>query len=295
MNAKVVDAGQDPGVPQPDGAGKPPSKKTGARVKTGSAVWRVLGLLLLSSFPLIFGALRLNELASGAEITPANARFFTSPEPVVVHIVGAAVFALLGAFQFASGFRRRHPGWHRVAGRLLIGCGLLVGLSALWMTLFYPGPDRANALLYALRLLFGSAMVVSIVLGFAAIRRRDVTRHRVWMMRGYAIGLGAATQMLTLMAGEIIGGPPSELSRALLMGAGWVINLAVVERVILARPSPPACPASAVVSPPLVPIATRRVPLPTSVKVEDPTGRDPSLVDGPPGRTTGRRRRAPGG
>jgi hypothetical protein len=159
--------------------------------------------------------------------------------------VSAGVYALGGAFQFASGFRRRRPGWHRAAGRLLVLCGLLVGLSGLWMTLFYPWPKGDGALLYALRLLFGSAMVVSIVLGFTTIRRGNVIGHRAWMTRGYAIGLGAATQMLTLMAGEIIAGPPSELSRALLMGAAWVINLAVAEWAIRKRRIPRARTASA--------------------------------------------------
>ena len=60
------------------------------------------------------------------------------------------------------------------------------------------------------------------------------------MMRGYAIGLGAGTQVLTLAAGELIAGPPSELSRALLMGAAWVINLAVAEWAIRRRPARPA-------------------------------------------------------
>ena len=54
--------------------------------------------------------------------------------------------------------------------------------------------------------------------------------------------------MLTLAAGELIAGPPSELSRALLMGAGWVINLAVAEWAIRKRPAVPARTASAVVS-----------------------------------------------
>jgi hypothetical protein len=44
-------------------------------------------------------------LSGSAEITLANARFFASPLPVVVHIVSASVYAILGAFQFASGFR----------------------------------------------------------------------------------------------------------------------------------------------------------------------------------------------
>ena len=184
--------------------------------------------------------MRLNELARGAEITPANARFFASPLPVIVHIVGSSLFAILGAFQFSTGFRRRWPRWHRVAGRLLVLAGLLVGLSGLWMTLFYPRPIDDGDLLSALRLLFGSAMIVSIVLSFTAIRRRDVRGHRAWMMRGYAIGLGAGTQVLVLMVGEMIAGKPGEFSRALLMGAAWMINLAVAEWVIRKRSAPQA-------------------------------------------------------
>ncbi|HEX9988335.1 MAG TPA: DUF2306 domain-containing protein [Chloroflexia bacterium] len=178
------------------------------------------------------GAFRLTELTGGAQITPANARFFASPLPVVMHIVSSSLFAVLGAFQFSARFRRRRPGWHRAAGRLLVPCGLLVALSALWMTLFYPRPALTGDLLYVLRLLFGSAMIVSLVLGFAAIRRGNVKQHRAWMMRGYAIGLGAGTQVLTLLAGELIFGPPGELSGDILRGAAWVINLAVVEWAI---------------------------------------------------------------
>jgi uncharacterized membrane protein len=248
MQANVSDTGRAAAAPQSDESGKPPSRKTRAPAKAGSAAWLVAALLVLSALPLAGGAFRLSQLAGGAEVTPANARFFAAPLPVVLHIVGAGVYALLGAFQFAPGFRRRLPGWHRVAGRLVVLCGLLVGLSALWMTLFYPWPAGDGALLYALRLLFGSAMVVSIVLGFAAIRRGDVMAHRAWMSRAYAIGLGAATQMLTLTAGELVVGPPTELSRALLMGAGWLINLAVAEWAIRRRRSRPGRPAAAGVS-----------------------------------------------
>jgi hypothetical protein len=67
------------------------------------------------------------------------------------------------------------------------------------------------------------------------------------MMRGYAIGLGAGTQALTLAAGEVLLGPPGETSRALLMGAGWAINLAVAEWAIRRRPAPFARSAAAVV------------------------------------------------
>ena len=240
MNAHVSDAGRALKVPQRNEGGQPSSQKPKAPAQGCSATCLVAALLVLSAIPLVIGAFVLTELAGGPEIIPAKERFHASPLPVVLHITSAAIYAILGAFQFAPGFRRRRPGWHRAAGRLLVGCGLLVGLSGLWMTLFYPWPDGDGALLYAFRLLFGSAMVVSIVLGFTTIRRGDVRRHRAWMTRAYAIGLGAGTQMLTLAAGEIIAGPPSELSRALLMGAGWVINVAVAEWAIRRRPAPPA-------------------------------------------------------
>jgi uncharacterized membrane protein len=250
MNANVYDEERTPDLSQPNESGKPAPQKTKTPGRTGSAGWRVVvALLVLSAIPITAGAFRLNQLAGGAQITPANARFFASPLPVVVHIVDASLFAILGAFQFATGLRRRWRGWHRWAGRLVVICGLLVGFSGLWMTLFYPHPVGDGDLLSALRLLFGSAMIVSMVLGYTAIRRRDVIRHRAWITRGYAIGLAAGTQTLTLLAGELIAGKPNELSRALLMGLAWVINLAVAEWVIRKRLAPRSRAASVVVSP----------------------------------------------
>jgi uncharacterized membrane protein len=185
------------------------------------------------------GSLRLVTLASVAEITPDTARAAAAPLPVVVHIVTAAVFAVLGAFQFAAGFRRRRSGWHRAAGKLLVACGLLVGLSGVWLALFYPRGQNVGDLLTAFRLFFGSAMLVSVVLGFVAIRRRNVRAHRAWMTRAYAIGLGAGTQMFTGLLASFLVSPPTELSRALQDGAGWAINLAVAEWIIRRRPAPP--------------------------------------------------------
>jgi hypothetical protein len=247
MKANTYGERQAPDVPQHNEPATPTSQKSNTPAKSRSAKWLIAGLLFLSAIPMAAGAVRLTRLTGGAEITPANARFFASPLPVVLHIVGASVYAVLGAFQFSTAFRRRRPGWHRVAGRLLIPFGLLVGLSGLWMTLFYPRPAGDGDLLAAFRLLFGSATIVSIVLGFAAIRRRDIKGHQAWMMRAYAIALGAGTQTLALMIGELIAGKPSELSRALLMGAAWVINLAVAEWAIRKRPAPRARTSSTVV------------------------------------------------
>ena len=145
-----------------------------------------------------------------------------------MHIVAAIGYAMLGAFQFSAAIRRRRPGWHRRAGRVLVALGLAVALSALWMTLFYPQQDGTGDLLYLFRLLAASGMGVSLVLGVTAIRERDIARHRAWMTRAYALGLGAGTQAFTVGFGEAAFGT-GVIRTDLMMGAGWAINLAVAE------------------------------------------------------------------
>ncbi|WP_394768225.1 DUF2306 domain-containing protein [Lacisediminihabitans sp.] len=166
-----------------------------------------------------------------AGITAENARFLDSPVAVVTHIVSATVFSLIGAFQFVPALRRR-GGWHRIAGLVLIPAGLLAALSGLWMAVFYPHPPGDGLALVVLRLIFGTAMVASIVLGIRAVRRRDFVRHGEWMTRAYAIGVGAGTQAIVLIPESLGFGSTNELFRAVFMGAAWVINLAVAELVI---------------------------------------------------------------
>src|ERR1700730_5029985 len=194
------------------------------------------GLILLSAVPVIAGAVLLIALAAGAHITPQNARFFASPIPVVLHIPPASVSLLLGPLQFVPAFRRRRPGWHRAAGRLLIPCGLAAALAGLWMTLFYPLAPRGGELLRGVRLVFGSAMAVSLVLGFTAIRRRDIANHRAWMIRGYAIAQGAGTQVLLSVPWLVMTGRSAEgLSKTLMMADAWMINIALAEWIICRR------------------------------------------------------------
>jgi uncharacterized membrane protein len=192
--------------------------------------WPVPAVLVaLSTIPLTAGALRLVQIAGGPAVIPADHRFAGFPGALVAHIVGAAVFALVGAFQFVPRLRRRT--WHRRAGRVVAAAGLVVAVSALWLTLFYAPQPGSGTLLFVFRLVLAPAMTICLVLGFAAIRRRDLIAHRAWMMRAYALGLGAGTQALTEGIGEGLLGHGvlvADLSR----GAAWAINLAIAEWLI---------------------------------------------------------------
>jgi uncharacterized membrane protein YozB (DUF420 family) len=218
-------------------------RRTSSRMKWGVPA----ALIVLSLIPVIAGAARLSQLTGGAAVTEENARFFDSPIPVVTHIVTVTVYSLLGAFQFVPTLRRISPprrvsslrgggrSWHQMAGRILVPAGLLAALSGLWMSVFYALPETDGQVLLVLRLIFGSLMVGSIILGLLAIRRRDFAVHGAWMTRAYAIALGAGTQALVLLSWMLIAGPTDQTMRAVLMGASWVINLAVAEYFIRRR------------------------------------------------------------
>lgn len=191
------------------------------------------GLIALTLIPMAAGTMRLTELGTGAEVTPANARFFDSPLPVVLHIVGSTLFLLLGALQFVPSLRRRR--WHRWAGRLVAPAGVVSAASGLWMAVMYDLPSNNGLGLMVMRIALALAMAGAIVFAVLAIRRGDVGTHSAWMTRAYAIGLGAGTQVLTAGTWAILVGPPDELANTVLMGLGWGINLVVAEIVIRRR------------------------------------------------------------
>jgi len=189
--------------------------------------------MALGLVPAVAGGARLAQLAGGNTAGTEAARFFAAPFPVTIHIVAAVVYSMLGALQFSPGLRRANPGWHRISGRILIPAAVLVAVTGIWMTLTYPSPPNDGTMVFVERLIFGSAMLISVVLGVDAIRRRRYAEHGAWMIRAYAIGLGAGTQVLTHLPWFLVSDlEPGPTPRAVMMGLGWVINLAVAERVI---------------------------------------------------------------
>lgn len=201
-----------------------------------SSPWPIAALLLLAALPLTFGVLRLLQFAGVVEVMPPISGEFRSAAPIVLHIGGAMLYAVLGAFQFSAAIRRRWPAWHRLTGRVALAGGLLVALSALWLTANYATATPGGILLAGLRVVFASGLLASLGLGLAAALQRDFRRHSEWMIRAYALALGAATQMIVLMLAQmVLGGAPGELAREFLMGFAWTLNLSVAEWVIRRR------------------------------------------------------------
>ena len=209
---------------------------TNTRAPRTRGLWLIpTGLILLSMIPIVSGSLRLAQLSGGPELLPEATRFSSFPVPVILHIVSGTLFSIVGAFQFLPALRRGRRSWHKVAGRVLIPAGLVVALSGLWMASFSALPAAGGPLLQALRLIFGSYMIVSIVLGVRALARRKYAAHGDWMTRAYALGVAAGTQAIFLIPVSFTFGSSHELARAVAMGAAWIVNLGVAELVIWLR------------------------------------------------------------
>lgn len=192
--------------------------------------WRIAaGLIFLSLIPAAAGTHRVLQIAGGAAVTPENARFMEAPVPAVLHIVSVVVYCVVGAFQFVPVVRARFLRWHRYSGRVLVPAGLVASLSGLWMTFMYAWPQYDGYGLYVVRIIVGTIMTVSLILGYTSILRKDIRHHRAWMMRAYGLGLGAGTQVFTHIPWLLLPEHHTEMFRTVSMAAGWAINLAFVE------------------------------------------------------------------
>jgi uncharacterized membrane protein len=107
-----------------------------------------------------------------------------------IHILPGALFLGLTPLQFAAGFRQRNLKFHRRMGTLLVVCALIIGFSALIMS-FQMNIGGANET--AATTLFGIAFLICLLKAYIYARRRQIERHREWMIRTFGIGLGVAT------------------------------------------------------------------------------------------------------
>jgi hypothetical protein len=126
-----------------------------------------------------------------AQFAALDDLFARYPALTLIHIIPGVLFMLLGPLQFSTTIRARHLQWHRWSGRIYLISSLIIGVSALVMSLAMPaigGLTQAVATtLFALLFLF------DLGIAYWHVRHRQITLHREWMIRAFAIGLAVAT------------------------------------------------------------------------------------------------------
>lgn len=128
---------------------------------------------------------------SPAGSPPFDGGFARHPLITLIHILPGALFMILGPLQFMQGIRDRHIRFHRWSGRLFIISAYIVGLSAVTMPFVMEPIGGVNE--GAGSVLFGIYFLVSLTLAWRYILKRQITLHREWMIRAFAIGLAVGT------------------------------------------------------------------------------------------------------
>ena len=146
---------------------------SGSRFKT--ILWTSLGLtvlfvfitsevLLITDYPM-YHAYRLQIIADRGLLIP--------------HTLAGTLALLIGPIQFSSRIRQRYLRLHRVLGRIYVisvFVGAATGVALAWGRPGLPGTSMQAA-----------AWIVCTTAAFISARNRQITQHRQWMARSYAV------------------------------------------------------------------------------------------------------------
>jgi uncharacterized membrane protein len=142
----------------------------------------------------------------------------------LLHFLAGATVIIAGILQFNQTLRKRHLHWHRMIGRVYV-LGVAVGaVAGFYMALNASGGlvARVGFALLALCWLFATGKA------FLEIRAGNVSAHRAWMMRSYALTLAALTLRLYIPL-FLIAGVPFEAAYPVIAWLCWVPNLLLVD------------------------------------------------------------------
>ena len=142
---------------------------------------------------------------------------------IVTHIVGGMLALGLGPFQFLRGLRTNRPSVHRWLGRAYLLGILFGGVAGLYMATFAYTGAVASVGFGLLALLWLSTGI----LAYRAIRRGDVSTHRRWMVRNFALTFAAVTLRLQLPFLEA--GFGFDVGYRIVAWSAWLPNLLLVE------------------------------------------------------------------
>jgi uncharacterized membrane protein len=145
------------------------------------------------------------------------------------HIVCGLVATILGPLQFWPKMRRDYLPFHRIAGRLYVVAVLAGSVASLGLSFRM----HANNAAYAGGLIgLAGAWLLTTSLAFVAIRRKNLTQHKQWMIRSYVVTFAFVTFRLlddTLSNRGLV--PEHEFYSIIAWGC-WSVPLLITEAIL---------------------------------------------------------------
>jgi len=188
--------------------------------------WGVIGLFLL--------AILLTGLSTRFLNFEVQGILLSKPETIqenllyrsffYMHIIPGMLSLVLGPWQFSSVLRKRYLPLHRIIGKLYVGAVLISGLSGLVIAFFAAG-GMVSTMGFLLLAIFWLTFTFQ---AMQSLRQRRINRHRVWMIRSYAMTFAAVTLRLGLLLSQF-GIVTFDVIYPIMAWASWIINIAAVE------------------------------------------------------------------
>jgi uncharacterized membrane protein len=151
------------------------SAPTSAASRFKTILWGTLGvtalfvfitseLLLITDYPM-YHAYRLQVIADRHLLIP--------------HTLSGVMALLIGPIQFSSRFRQRHLQVHRILGRIYVISVFVGSYTGIALAAGRPGLPGTS--------MQAAAWMVCTAAAFVTARNRQITVHRQWMARSYAV------------------------------------------------------------------------------------------------------------
>lgn len=209
----------------------------GHRARTGKLTRRLsrplvvpLALFLATLLPILLALVQVVQIPLDA-LPEDSKRLTATPILHFVHVLGGATFAILGPIQFGRALLPEFGALHRVLGRVFVATGAMISISSLGLLWHFPG--TYSVAISGGRLVFGIGLGVALFMAMQAIATRDLVRHRNWMIRAYALGIGAtAVTMVFFPIYLITGEPPQGLVADIAFLGAWTACVLFAEGLV---------------------------------------------------------------
>ncbi|MDP2282933.1 MAG: DUF2306 domain-containing protein [Pseudohongiella sp.] len=152
----------------------------------------------------------------------------TTPLAASTHFLLGAIVIVIGALQFNTRIRQRHVLVHRWFGRIYVS-GVFIGGVAGLVLAFSSFGGLVTHVGFGL---LAVCWLITTGIAFKQIRAGNISSHQNWMIRSYALTLGAVTLRIYLGLSQAFGLPFEEAYQTISWLA-WVPNLIIAEWVFV--------------------------------------------------------------
>ena len=191
-------------------------------LKITSWVLFVFSAIAIGAYPAVYyftDAIAENGLLSQKSVAVLQSGIWSTT--FHTHIILGGIALLTGWSQFMSRFRAKNLALHRLLGKIYLLAVMLSGLAGFYMAIYAEGGIVAKLGFAGLAI----AWLFTSTQAYTTIRKREVTAHRNWMVRSYALTFAAVTLRIWLPLFQFALGMEFFTAYVIIAWLCWVPNL----------------------------------------------------------------------